>query len=421
MKTKIKKILKIAIIIIAILIMDLLNIANCVQASNINSANLYSAGDCGTLLKYKGIDVVVTYVKYDNEGISYPAYCLDKTLPGITSEHTYSVDATNAVNDIGLWRRVINGYPYKSVSELGCATEQEAFTATKQAIYCYIHDNNLDDYSSVGEAGQRTLNALNMIVSNALNSNETKIANIISINKNSNTWTQDEKEKNYVSKKYKISKKADITNYNVSVETMNNELPKGLKIVDENNNAKTEFIPNEQFKIMIPIESLTIKGNLKINVQTAIKTKPVLYGSAPEGYQDYALSVAMYEDSFGNINDEYQKNETKLILIKQDENSNQNLAGVEFTILDENKKEVYTNLITDKAGKINIENILPGKYYIKETKTLDGYQQNEELTQIDLEYNQTTTVTINNSKTEKPKIETKKVASEVKRLPITGM
>ncbi|MCI8618032.1 MAG: hypothetical protein HFJ60_07365 [Clostridia bacterium] len=49
------------------------------QAANINSANIFSGGDCGSLLIYKGIVVKVDYAQYIQDGISYPAYCLDKT------------------------------------------------------------------------------------------------------------------------------------------------------------------------------------------------------------------------------------------------------------------------------------------------------------------------------------------------------
>ena len=89
----------------------------------------------------------------------------------------------DAIKDVGLWRIIINGYPYKSLEELGVANKEEAFTATKQAVYCYIHGNQLQDYEAIGEAGERTLNAMHKIVNAAQNSNETKISSTIQINK----------------------------------------------------------------------------------------------------------------------------------------------------------------------------------------------------------------------------------------------
>ena len=105
---------------------------------------MYSIGDCGQLLKYKGNIVKVSYVECVQDGVNYPAYCLDKTKPGAESG-AYTVSINQAVQDVGLWRRVVNGYPYKTLEELGVQTKEEAFTATKQAIYCYIHGNNPND------------------------------------------------------------------------------------------------------------------------------------------------------------------------------------------------------------------------------------------------------------------------------------
>lgn len=63
-----------------IFIINGLGFMNSVYATlPINSAYIYSIGDCGQLLKYKGIIVKTDYVQYSYEGVSYPAYCLDKT------------------------------------------------------------------------------------------------------------------------------------------------------------------------------------------------------------------------------------------------------------------------------------------------------------------------------------------------------
>ena len=76
-KNKIKKLL----LILTILIMNGLGFMNAVYATTINSANLYSIGDCGELLKYKGVVVKTSYIQYSQNGINYPAYCMDKTKP----------------------------------------------------------------------------------------------------------------------------------------------------------------------------------------------------------------------------------------------------------------------------------------------------------------------------------------------------
>ncbi len=421
---KIKKGIKIICIVFAIMILNVLNFTNSVIATNIDAANVYAVGDCGSLLKYKGITVKTTYIQYENDGKVYPAYCLDKTKPG-AEEGSYTVSVEKAIQDVMLWKIVTNGYPYKTIEELGVANEKEAFTATKHAIYSYIHGNQLSDYSAIGEAGQRTLNAMYKIVNDANNSNEVQISNKVDIQKLQETWKQDSLESQYVSKTYKVSAKTNIDKYTVQVTDENGQEIEGLKITDETNQGKEEFHANEVFKICFPIKQMTEDRTIKIQIETKVETKPVLYGTAPSSnLQDYALTASTYEDGTGETQDNYSKNKTKLIIIKQDKETEEKLQGVEFQILDENKNVIYTNLETDENGRIEIENLIPGKYYIKETRTISGYELYEDLIEVNISLNEEMTVTVNNHEEEIPEIEkttdNKEVTSK-RILPVTGM
>lgn len=356
---------------------------------------------------------------------------------------SYSVSVQNAISDVKLWRIIINGYPYKTLEELGCSNKEEAFTATKQAIYCYIHGNNPNDYSPIGEAGQRTLNALHMILNNAENCTETQISNTVKIIKEKDLFEVDSKDKNYVSKTYSVQAGTTISNYKVELEKTNTELPEGIKIKDTNNNTKTEFSPNEKFKVLIPIKNLTDEGDFNIAIQTKINSKPVLYGQAPNSsYQDYALTAATYEDATGKTNDKYYKNETKVKIIKQDQETKERLENVEFNIYDSNKNLIYSNVKTNSNGEVEIGNFLPGKYYIQETSAKDGYVLNNQLIEFNISFNQILTLTVNNLFKITPKNDTeeKEVTTTVeqieleekvqqtenkeivvKKLPVTGM
>ena len=414
---KIKKILKITLIIIAILVINFLIIANTVQAINLNTANIISGGDCGSLLKYRGIIVKVYYAQYEYNGVIYPAYCLDKTKQGVTNDLSYSVSVEDAITDVKLWRYIVNGYPYKSIEELGCANKEEAFTATKQAIYCYIHGNRVEDYEPIGEAGQRTLNALKKIVSDAENSTETKISNSITIERVDKKFTQDQKEKEYISKQYKLNYKGEITDYIVNINSKNLE---GIKITDINNNEKSTFRAEEVFKVLIPIKNLTTKQNFSINIETKVKTKPIFYGKAQDStYQDYALTAATYEDSIENISEEISENYTKIKIVKQEQETKERLKGVEFNILDANKNIVYSGLKTNENGEIEVSHIIPGKYYLQEIKTNDGYIENDKLIEIDVKLNEIFTVTVNNLKEDTPEEEKgeKEVEITVEKMP----
>ena len=417
---KLKKLFIITGVIFIILVLQFCVFYNSVVATQLDSANIYMVGDCGSLLRYKGVEVKVSYVQYTYEGVNYPAYCLDKTKPG-AENGAYTVSVNSMIQDVGLWRRIINGYPYKSIEELGVANKEEAFTATKQAIYCYIHGNNPADYTPIGEAGERTLRAMHQIIAQAQSSSETKISNYIEIKDEDANWKVDEIEKSYISKVFSILSDAQIQDY--SIHFQENTID-GIKITNLQNTVKNEFQPDEKFKILIPIESLKEKGEFRILANAKVKTKPVLYGTAPDsGLQDYALTAATYEDGVGEISLQYPKNETEIIVIKQDEESNERLKNVEFALLNENKEMIKQGLLTDEEGKIQISNLLPGKYYLKEVHTSLGYIPTEELIELEVEWNDSLTVTVYNQKEKKPEIKTEKneTVKQVKKLPVTGM
>lgn len=63
-----------------IMLLNGLSFMNSIYATSyIDSAYIYSIGDCGELLKYKGVIVKTDYVQYSYNGVNYPAYCMDKT------------------------------------------------------------------------------------------------------------------------------------------------------------------------------------------------------------------------------------------------------------------------------------------------------------------------------------------------------
>lgn len=425
-KLKMKKIL----LLIIALIINCFSFLNASYAENKNSANLYSLGYCGNLLKYKGNIVKVAYVVYTKDGTNYPAYCLDETEKGV-EDIPYSVSVNNEIKDLELWRYIINGYPYKTIKELGVANKEEAFTATNQAISCYMNKNKIEDYQPIGEAGVRTLNAMKKIINNATNSDEIKVLNTITIKDNVGEWRVDSIDKNYVSKLYNVSAKTNILNYKITIEENSKKL-EGIKITDEKNNERNEFKPNEKFKILIPIKELTENGKFNIKVNALINTKTVLYGkSTKQGGEDYALTGKIYEDGEGQLEDRYYKNNTKIVIIKKEQLTGKLMEGAEFQLLDENKNVLYDNLRTGKDGKIIIENIIPGRYYLKETKTIEGYTLLRDLVNINLDFNQQATVTVNNGKELKPLPGGKHIPKnnttenvekeEVKKLPVTGM
>ena len=231
---------------------------------------------------------------------------------------------------MGLWRTIINGYPYKSLEELGVADIDEAFTATKHAIYCYLFENTPDDYEGIGEAGERTLNALKNIVENAQNSTETQITNAFTIEAESDEWLEDAEDNNYISKIFSINSNLNNLEYRITIE---GDLSKNTKLV------KVDDTNKKKFKIMLFKEEMEQKGNIIINVEAKIKTKPVIYGGAPDAsLQNYALTAYMYEDFTNTYEDTYIKPEEPQ-LPEEPEQPKENKIYEEQTKIEEIVKE----------------------------------------------------------------------------------
>lgn len=412
----------ISIILSILMIIGIITIPTKSEAVfTINKADLYSKGTYKNYLRWGGMGLVFDYVVYEKDGQEYPAYCLNKDLGGVNSENSYSVNVSELLTDVKVWRAIINGYPYKSLEDLGCETKEEAYMATKQAVYCMIYDRDPNTYVGIGEAGVRTQNALKQIVLNARSSTEVKVSADLTIEEVTSKWEQDEIDNKYISKKFTIKANSTSNSYSVALENLAID---GIKIVDENNNEKTNFEFGENFKIIIPITNMKTEGNFSIKVKGKVATKPILYSySENPNLQDYALTGEMYEDGSGMKTVNYPNNETKIMVLKQDEEGNA-LQGVKFRLLNENKEILHTELTTNEEGKIIIKNLAPGVYFLEETSTVNGYAIYEEQIEAKVEYNEELTVKVTNIKeniiVEKPEI-TESEKEVVVKLPKTGM
>ena len=402
---KIKQILSILLIVVTI-VTTLSVFKTKVKAATylIDEADLYSKEEL-VCFTYQGIKIGVEFVVYKKDGVEYPAYCLDKTLPGVTTDGGYTVSVDKLVSNNKIWRAVTNGYPFKTAKQLGCNSDAEAFAATKMAVYDAMYNYDWDDFEGLNAQGNRIVAAAEKISKAARSSTETKPVSVVSIGKIDEEWALDSKDEKYISKEFKINCNLEYAKYSLKLNNLDIE---GVKIVDENNNEKKEFEANENFKVLIPIAELSKSGEFEIEATVDVKTKPVLYGDSGDSTkQSYALAAGDYEFESTKLKIKYSENETKIEIIKKDAETEETLQGAKFNILDKNKEIVYSDVYTNEEGIAVVEDITPGKYYIQEIKAPDGYTIYDELIEIEVDLNQKYIVNINNY--EKPEDEEKQV------------
>lgn len=387
---------------------------NAILIGNVNAMDskvkVVTEGRCPDLLKYNGYTVGCVRVSYDNGSSKFPAYCLQRDLPGIGDREgeysSYDLNVQGYMTNPMIWRIISNSFPNNSFEEMGVKNIDEAYVATKQAIYCILYGNDANDfsrYSAIGAAGERTLNAMKKLVDIARTTDTTMPSKVIDIISESKEWKVDEKDSNYISKTYSINAEAIYFTYQVNVDK--NILPEGSKIVNINNEEVDYFVKNEKFKILIPINHSKDENNFKVSVAAQLKLSPVYFGDAAEGLQDYALVAYAYENGKGILTEKFIKNNSKIIIIKKDGKTNELLSDTEFNILDKNKNVIYSNLITNQNGEVIINGIEPGKYFLEETKARDGYLKINKLIEFNMELNKQITLTVNNNKVQQTTLE----------------
>ena len=430
----VKKIITIIMIIINVLAISNISIASSYIPNNVE---LFIAENHETNVKFRFDDLKIPVVKYRNNGNEYYAYSDIAGIKGI-GEEKYSQEIKNQLDNENIWKTILAGFPYKTYQELGCSDEYEAYAATQIAVYTALDSMKVYKAKDGDSLGEKIIQVADKILEGAksVNLKEEKMGEITT---DFSDWEEDEIDKNYISKKHKVldDTLSQTNTYKVSIEGNSNDLPSGIKIVDENNQEKDTFSSNEIFKVMIPMEQAKEIGEYKLNVQTKIETNKVYcyvpsYGICRKSY--YLLTNSVDELSKSLIV-QYPENETKILIENQNVETKEKLKDFQFEILNEQQETVYSDLKTNDQGIAEVNNVLPGRYYIKEVSVTDEYVLNEELIPIDVCFNDTITAIFNNKKGEKPVtqidrtskiLKTKQAQStknetNIKKLPITGM
>ena len=392
------------IISIILLIFTLLNVIQSpVQAMNIPMKEAYieDLGECERHLQYwkesAGVwsYIITTMVGYRIDGNLHYAYCMQRDRKGVGGEQEgYNVNISQMLQSSEVWRAIINGFPYKTANELGVENDQDAFVATKQAIYSVMYNWDVETrYRGADERGWQIVEAIKNIVNNARNGTDTpNKTNILKIEKVGEL----KKESNeYYSQEFKVNSIVEMSDYTI---TDIQNLPEGSYSTDINNTPKIKFSNKENFKIFIPTSKIleNLEGNIKITGK--LKTYPVFYGeSFDDEHQDYALTYNSYENIGAEISMKINAYKSKLIIYKTDSETNKPIEGVEFNFKYENGENIG-NYKTDKNGTIEIDNLKQGKVIVTEIKTQEKYVLDEVSREIILEYDKISSLNIKNNK-----------------------
>ncbi len=274
MKVKMKK--SVALIMLLLTIFSVFS--NIVFAqTEISSAFLQNKGDCGQHLQFWDTKqnawsyIITTFVAYTEGGVEYPAYCLDRDLHGVGTAGDYSVSIENVLDDVRVWRTIINGYPYQTPQSMGLENKFDAFVATKQAVYSVIYGTDVNSYYNGGDTrGMAIKNAIARLVDIGRNGTQNPNNTDVEAKKVGGFY----EDGDYYSQNYAVNAPVEMSKYTI-INAVN--LPTGSKITDLSNNEKTIFNGNENFKVRIPKSQLSSDVNVTISLKAKCKKYPIFY------------------------------------------------------------------------------------------------------------------------------------------------
>ena len=390
-----KKNIKKLMAIIMILIIFIGNIQNIVLAKQIgDSAKLKKIGDCHTNIQFKfssgWSDVKCHYIGYTDGGNTYPAYCISHGLDGVDELGSYSVDLTKILDDEKIYRVIINGFPYKSASQLGVEDDYDAYLATKQAVNCVMLGRDVRAvYRGNNSSGNKVVDAIYNLTQIGRNGSQTFSTPNINI---SRVGEVVESGNNFI-QEFKVNSNIQMSNYDI-VATAN--MPSGSYIADTSGNARTNFSAGNNFELVIPKSSMNKDINTTINITTKCKAYPVFFGKTTvSSSQNYAISSDPYGDYAGKTTLNVKTNTGVIKINKTDDETHKPIQGVTFQLLKEDGT-IVANTTTNENGVATFSSLYRGKYILKETATNEKYILNTKEFEVDVEYNKTTTVDIEN-------------------------
>lgn len=367
--------------------------------------------DCTSLLKIKGKDSMkgVTYVVYKNEETNekQPAFCVEPEKPGIGTGAGDSYDVTlSMLDNEELWRILYKGFMGSTYEEWNLECQDDLYYATKTAIHCLVQkvapNQKYEEPTRVGygenvgfedvlRRGRRVLEVSQELYEYGINGKEKYKEPETSIEK-INEYEQSIENEKYLIQEYKVNGNRNISSYDVEIL----DFPDNTKILADTN-IETNHMNTNVFKIIIPEKNIkeNIEGQIKID-SVKIKTYPVFYAkSYNEETQSYITYISNYEEIGSSTDCFLDAYKSKIVINKKDEENNMPIEGVEFALFNEENLELG-RYITDVNGKIKIEYLKPGRYYLKETKAPKEYYKIDEAVNVEIRWNEEVELNIKN-------------------------
>ena len=381
----------------------------------------------GTVRKQK-----YTYFLYEsNDGSTKesPAYCVTPNQYGVPQTvgpgESIKYLAEEKASDPKVVGIISNGYPHRSLGELGLENKYQAYYATKMALWCYLIPSwdisNLKVAPGLSgdelDRGNRILAATKDIYKRGTTYNYMLTPRMTVTADKSTAYPVTIDGQAYLQQVFTVWSETWVYDYDVAVAFSDpDSVPEGTKIVDTNNKEITAVTTKPTsdgyagtFKVLYPAGSVEGQsGNIQLSLSAPVAQYAAMYAVCQEkdqygDLQNYicdldnkvqldVAAVSSYADS-----GEPDPDETALKIVKLEEGTEIPLEGAVFSVYDPEGKKVGS-FSTGPDGTVTIPLTLEGHYTVTEEIPPRYHLLPEETTQhADVEYNKTATLTFWNA------------------------
>lgn len=409
-------------------------------AGALGEVNITNGGYKMSYLSMNGVVRSQSYTYFNFKSASgaikeIPAYCINPTTKGVPQSvnpgESIKYIANEASSDPKIMGIIANGYPHKGLSELKLDNKQQAYYATKMALWCYLIDDWSIDRLTLNpslsgaekERGEKILAAAKNIYKNGIWWNRVPQPTITVTADKDSAYPVTVDGKEYLQQVFTADSETWVCDYDIDIGfTMPDEVPDGTRIVDMNNNdiTKIRTSPNGasyagQFKVLYPKDSVNdqtgaVQMSLHANVYKyaiyyALCAETSKYGTLQRYMCDTDPTTEIRQSTFSRYSaapsdtpDEPETpTETTLIIRKVETGTNTPLSGATFEVKAPDGT-VLGSFVTDTSGKIIIPLTLSGQYVITEKTAPKWHLLGTETTKtVSVDYGNTATVTFENA------------------------
>ena len=373
---------------------------------------------------------IYTYYNYDNGSGStreIPAYCVNPNTLGVPQTvgvgESIEYLADEKASDPKVVGIVANGYPTRSLTELGLENKYQGYYATKMALWCYLISdwdiNNLKVNPTLTgvelQRAQKILAAAKDIYARGTAWNEMLSPEVSCTPDRDTAYEVTIDGKQYKQQVFTFWSKTWVCDYAVNVSFSDPSLvPEGTRIVDMNNQDITTITTKGtgdgyagKFKVLYPLESVQGEtGSVQLSFSTNVYKYAVFFAICQEKdeygeLQNYVVdtdpTTTMRLSAYSNYSDgttiEY---ETGLRILKYETGTEIPISGALFEVIGPDGDSVGT-FVTNGDGRIEIPLKKSGNYTVVEREAPQHYMISEEPAQnVTVVYDEVAEVTFFN-------------------------